>query len=110
LRSITSSAGSCTAGSEACSTPFHKAEDRGVGSKAEGQREDGDSGEADLAAHGAQRVAQISPEIADAGLRDKVIHDYFGVNLEIVWAVVDKEVPKLPVAISTLLLESRKAF
>ena len=38
-----------------------------------------------------------------AGLRDKVIHDYFGVNLDIVWAVVDKEVPKLRVAISTLL-------
>ena len=26
-----------------------------------------------------------------AGMRDKVIHDYFGVNLEIVWAVVQKE-------------------
>src|SRR5439155_14934586 len=38
-----------------------------------------------------------------AGLRDKVIHDYFGVNLEIVWAVVDREVPKLRSAISKLL-------
>ena len=28
-----------------------------------------------------------------AGMRDKVIHDYFGVNLEIVWAVVQKELP-----------------
>ena len=26
-----------------------------------------------------------------AGMRDKIIHDYFGVNLEIVWAVVEKE-------------------
>jgi len=33
-----------------------------------------------------------------AGMRDKVIHDYFGVNLEIVWAVVQKELPKLTVA------------
>jgi uncharacterized protein with HEPN domain len=38
-----------------------------------------------------------------AGMRDKVIHDYFGVNLEIVWAVVQKELPKLGVAIATLL-------
>jgi uncharacterized protein with HEPN domain len=26
-----------------------------------------------------------------AGLRDKVIHDYFGANLEIVWGVVERE-------------------
>ena len=38
-----------------------------------------------------------------AGLRDKVIHDYFGVNLEIVWAVVEKDLPKLRVTIGTLL-------
>ena len=34
-----------------------------------------------------------------AGMRDKVIHDYFGVNLEIVWAVVEKELPKLEHAV-----------
>lgn len=38
-----------------------------------------------------------------AGLRDKVIHDYFGVNLEIVWAVVERDLPKLRIAIATLL-------
>lgn len=38
-----------------------------------------------------------------AGMRDKVIHDYFGVNLEIVWAVVENELPRLRVAISSLL-------
>lgn len=36
-------------------------------------------------------------------MRDKVIHDYFGVNLEIVWAVVEKELPKLERAIQALL-------
>ena len=38
-----------------------------------------------------------------AGMRDKVIHDYFGVNLEIVWAAVEKELPKLEQAIGRLL-------
>jgi uncharacterized protein with HEPN domain len=28
-----------------------------------------------------------------AGMRDKVIHDYFGVNLEIVWVVVERDWP-----------------
>jgi uncharacterized protein with HEPN domain len=36
-------------------------------------------------------------------MRDKVIHDYFGVNLEIVWAVVQKELPKLTAATAALL-------
>ena len=40
-----------------------------------------------------------------AGMRDKVIHDYFGVNLEIVWAVIEKELPKLERAIDALLQE-----
>jgi uncharacterized protein with HEPN domain len=38
-----------------------------------------------------------------AGMRDKVIHDYFGVNLEIVWGVIEKELPKLEQAIQALL-------
>jgi uncharacterized protein with HEPN domain len=38
-----------------------------------------------------------------AGMRDKVIHGYFGVNLEIVWAVVERELPKLKMAITDLL-------
>jgi uncharacterized protein with HEPN domain len=39
-------------------------------------------------------------------MRDKVIHDDFGVNLEIVWAVVQQELPKLRVAIDSLLKHS----
>lgn len=38
-----------------------------------------------------------------AGMRDKVIHDYFGVNLEIVWAVIDKDLPELEIAVDALL-------
>jgi uncharacterized protein with HEPN domain len=41
-----------------------------------------------------------------AGMRDKVIHDYFGINLEIVWAVVQKELPKLSAATAALLKDS----
>ena len=41
-----------------------------------------------------------------SGLRDKVIHDYFGVNLEIVWAVIEKDLPQLRRAVDDLLSES----
>ena len=30
-----------------------------------------------------------------AGMRDKMIHEYLGVNLKLVWEVVDKELPLL---------------
>jgi uncharacterized protein with HEPN domain len=29
------------------------------------------------------------------GMRDKIIHHYFGLNLEIIWTVVEKELPIL---------------
>ena len=40
-----------------------------------------------------------------AGLRDKVIHDYFGMNLHIVWAVVEKDLPTPRGAVDDLLNE-----
>ncbi len=30
-----------------------------------------------------------------AGMRDKLIHDYLGVSLELVWGVVERELPRL---------------
>jgi uncharacterized protein with HEPN domain len=41
-----------------------------------------------------------------AGMRDKVIHDYFGVNLEMVWGVVQQDLPKLRAAVGELLKHS----
>ncbi len=38
-----------------------------------------------------------------AGIRDKVIHDYFGIKLEIVWGVVDSDLPRLRRAVDDLL-------
>jgi len=52
-----------------------------------------------------EAVKKIPPEIRDkypeiswkyiAGMRDKLIHEYHGVDLEIVWEVVKKEAPPL---------------
>ena len=38
-----------------------------------------------------------------AGMRDKVIHEYFGVNYEIVWKTAKNVLPKLKNKISRLL-------
>jgi uncharacterized protein with HEPN domain len=40
-----------------------------------------------------------------AGLRDKVIHYYFGVNWDIVWDVIKNRVPELKVKIESILQE-----
>ena len=40
-----------------------------------------------------------------AGMRDKLIHEYFGVNLAIVWAVVDQNLTKLGAQVSEILKE-----
>lgn len=30
-----------------------------------------------------------------AGMRDKIVHEYFSIDLELTWVVVEKEIPKL---------------
>ena len=52
-----------------------------------------------------EAVKKISPETQEAhptipwkdiaGMRDRVVHDYFGVSLDIVWDVVANHVPAL---------------
>ncbi|MCD6447653.1 MAG: DUF86 domain-containing protein [Thermoplasmata archaeon] len=52
-----------------------------------------------------EAVKKIPPEIRDrhpeipwkyiAAMRDKLIHEYHGVDLEIVWEVIEKEIPPL---------------
>jgi uncharacterized protein with HEPN domain len=38
-----------------------------------------------------------------AGLRDRMIHDYFGVNWDIVWDVIKNQIPKLKDQIKNIL-------
>lgn len=40
-----------------------------------------------------------------AGMRDKLIHHYFGVDLRRVWETVQKDLPELKVMITTILKE-----
>jgi uncharacterized protein with HEPN domain len=43
-------------------------------------------------------VKQMHPHLPwkqMAGMRDKVVHDYFGINDDIVWALAKKELPVL---------------
>ena len=43
-----------------------------------------------------------------ARMRDRLIHQYFGVNLELVWATVKKSVPELEKQISEMLENADK--
>lgn len=36
-------------------------------------------------------------------MRDKLIHDYFGINLQLVWDVVERDLPPIKLKIAQLL-------
>jgi len=40
-----------------------------------------------------------------AGMRDKVVHDYFGINHDIVWTLAKEELPTLLPSLTTIHLE-----
>ena len=53
-----------------------------------------------------QEFRKLHPEIEwkeMSGMRDRLIHHYFGVDYEIVWDVVKNEIPKLKLQIESLL-------
>ena len=43
-----------------------------------------------------------------AGMRDRLIHQYFGVNLDLVWATVKKNLPDLGNQVSEMLRTARE--
>lgn len=42
-----------------------------------------------------------------AGMRDKLIHDYFGINYSIVWDVVKNKIPELTEQIEEVLAKNK---
>ncbi len=42
-------------------------------------------------------------------MRNKMIHDYFNVNVKVVWNTVKENLPQLKQQINSLLIEQRRA-
>jgi len=42
-----------------------------------------------------------------AGMRDKLIHDYFNTDVEIIWKAVQEDIPQLKAMISEVLEDLR---
>jgi len=43
-----------------------------------------------------------------AGMRDKLVHDYFGVDLRLVWDVVERDLPTMMLKVAQILEERGK--
>lgn len=41
-----------------------------------------------------------------AGIRDRLIHQYFGVNYEIIWNIIDKELTDFQIQIDNLSIDT----
>lgn len=56
--------------------------------------------------HVSASIKEANPDVSwkpIAGMRDKLVHDYFGVNLQLVWDVVERDLPGLKLKVSQLL-------
>ena len=42
-----------------------------------------------------------------AKVRDKLIHHYFGVNLDIVWGIIEESLPQVSLQINQILVKSK---
>jgi len=43
-----------------------------------------------------------------AGMRDKLIHGYFGVNLNVIWKTIKERLPKVRQSAKEMLVEMKK--
>ncbi len=43
-----------------------------------------------------------------AGMRDKLVHEYFGVKVDVVWETIRKRLPQLRPALETVLKDLDK--
>ena len=42
------------------------------------------------------------------GLRNRIVHEYFGVDLKIIWVIIKQEIPDFEEQIKTILKEEKK--